>query len=1080
MPIKIPQLPAIPSGTVTGQTAIPVAKTSSDPKTYKMTLNQTLTWLQANGVGAGYSGFSGFGGYSGFSGATGATGAAGANGINGATIGLVIAVDPSRVFYFRPDNTTSYGTSAVTITALTQNLTATSGNPVSFTITRYNSGGSLISTNTYSGSGAGYNTIGYTVTQFGSAQTALVSASYTSGSNIFSDTEQLLRVTDGQAGDPALVGVLTNYSVALPATPSGYVSDYSLATGQFLVYYGTTIIPPGSLTFNYTQNGVTGSLNSSTGIYQINSIPDGTASGSLGMTATYGSQTVSATFTVTKSKQGTAGTAKSLRINLNKNLFRFNNSVPTIATDSITATALLDNITPLTSSTTINWTATLYNASNSPSAFTLTSVPGSSATKVLPISAFSNNSAAVECVINASIDDISTVTYGDSQSVIRIDDGTNATFGSLTNENASINAASDGTVNVSLSALSGDFIVYEGGTDVTASASGFGLYDTINGGGSTLTFVTGAYGAVANRYKVTAIGATLNVSFILSAVYNGTTIYKTFNVAKVVAGPQGDTGAGPVYQGTYSNTATYYYIPSVRTDIVLYSGSYYKTKNAAKSGSAGWGTPGSTPADWESFGASFDSVATNLLLTQDALIGRFLNMGGNTGGANQNTAIRSYSVTPTISASKSGGTLVMTGNGFYMGFPTDHAINSGNDAVFYIGNGTGASSNYMLWDGDLLKIQGNVEIAALSGMGIYSGKTSFSSTTAGFRLGVENNGVGKFSVGDSSNYLKWDGSQLLVSGNISITGGNAATQSYVNSTVSSSNSALSASVNDINAKVWTDSKGLLVAPAGAGSPSTSGLYLGASNLGYWNGSTYKTYMDNTGNFYLNGTGTNSLLWNGTSLTINGAISAIDGNFYAGNSGATKYLKWDGSSVTVKGVETVDGIVVTSGIGMRYNQDGGVFTITGGTGNGTNYGAQIDLAGINYGGTSNGGQLVLQAGEGTNSTVIIRTNIAGTSPARYGVDRVKVETNGLVTIQRNQSLGGSYTLKAGSLHIEGNLGVGTTPADSGTGGSQGDVAINGTLTIEGGNVVGSNSYGNRTIQSGGSPTGGNNGDIYYIY
>lgn len=997
MPIKIPQLPSIPAGTITGQTSIPVAKTSSDPKTYKMSLDQTLTWLLANGVGAGFSGYSGFSGsagtngFSGYSGATGATGPSGTNGVDGATRGLIIVADPTRVFYFRSDNTTSYGASAVTITAITQNLSPTVGNPVVFTITRYNSAGSLISTNTYNGSGANYNTINYTVTQFGSAQTALVSAAYTSGTDLYADTEQLIRLTDGLSGIPgenSLVGVLTNYSVALPSTPSGYVSNYSLATGQFLVYSGTNLIPPGSLTFNYTQNGITGSLNSSTGIYQITSIPDVSESGSLDMTATYGSKTVSATFTVTKSKQGTAGTAKSLTLNLNKNLFRFNNGSPTVSSDSITATAFLDNITPLASTTTINWTATLYNTSYSPSAFTLTSVPGNSAVKILPITAFSNNPGAIECVINATIDDITSVTYGDSQSVLRIDDGTNGTngtsgtsgtnaiFGSLTNDNASINAASDGTVNVSLSALSGDFIVYSGGTDVTLSAVGFGLYDTINGGGSTLTFVTGAYGSKTNRYKVTNIGATLNVSFILSAAYNGTTIYKTFNVAKVVAGPQGDTGAGPVYQGTYSGSSTYYFIPGVRTDIVLYSGSYYKTKNAAKSGSAGWGVPSSTPADWESFGASFESVATNLLLTQDALVGRFLNMGGDTGGANQTTAIRSYSVTPTVSASWSGSQTIMTGNGFYMGFPTAKAINSGNDAVFFVGNGFGNSSNYMFWDGDKLKIQGLLEIAALSGMAIYSGKDSFTSTNPGFRLGLENDGTAKFLIGDSSKSLSWNGSTLTTTG---------------------------ASQN----------------------------------------------LANNGNLYLNKLNPNSTtagFWLGLSA----------GNAYFTVGSNDSYLKYDDSTnrVIIKGTETVDGIYVSSSIGMRYINDTGVYTINGGSENGSDNGAQIDLAGSSFPVGGNGqtvaGALVLQAGSPTGGIPTSAANIYfRTGPVGVGALSATPKLRSIIRYD-------------GEFAISPN---------------EGDPA---TLTLSG-NYVGSNSFGDRIVDTTApvTTTGYSNGDIWLV-
>ena len=60
-----------------------------------------------------------------------------------------------------------------------------------------------------------------------------------------------------------------------------------------------------------------------------------------------------------------------------------------------------------------------------------------------------------------------------------------------------------------------------------------------------------------------------------------------------------------------------------------------------------------------------------------------------------------------------------------------------------------------------------------------------------------------------------------------------------------------------------------------GSPSSSGLYLGADYLGYYNGSEWKTYMDSSGNFYLSGSGVHHLSWNGTTLEIRGSLNADD-------------------------------------------------------------------------------------------------------------------------------------------------------------------------------------------------------------
>ena len=54
--------------------------------------------------------------------------------------------------------------------------------------------------------------------------------------------------------------------------------------------------------------------------------------------------------------------------------------------------------------------------------------------------------------------------------------------------------------------------------------------------------------------------------------------------------------------------------------------------------------------------------------------------------------------------------------------------------------------------------------------------------------------------------------------------------------------------------------------AAVGAPA-SGLHLGSDKMGYYDGSGWKTYMDNTGKFYLAGAGTNGLTWDGTDLSI---------------------------------------------------------------------------------------------------------------------------------------------------------------------------------------------------------------------
>ncbi len=83
------------------------------------------------------------------------------------------------------------------------------------------------------------------------------------------------------------------------------------------------------------------------------------------------------------------------------------------------------------------------------------------------------------------------------------------------------------------------------------------------------------------------------------------------------AGASGPSGPGVVYRGPFDNALRYYYT-ATRRDIVVYGGNFYLANNPAKSGLTTWGAP--TGSDWTPFGAQFSSVATAILLAENATI----------------------------------------------------------------------------------------------------------------------------------------------------------------------------------------------------------------------------------------------------------------------------------------------------------------------------------------------------------------------------------------------------------------------------------------------------------------------------
>jgi hypothetical protein len=159
--------------------------------------------------------------------------------------------------------------------------------------------------------------------------------------------------------------------------------------------------------------------------------------------------------------------------------------------------------------------------------------------------------------------------------------------------------------------------------------------------------------------------------------------------------------------------------------------------------------------------------------------------------------------------------------------------------------------------------------------------------TSNTHLGYHSGGTWKTYMSDNGSFyltssvvgggfLAWDAADatLQIQGSINITGGNAATQTYASGAAFTSANGVSASLAP---SIFTDSSGKIRRPPTI-TPATSGLYIGSTNMGYYNGSAWKTYMSDTGNFYLDGA-TGSLSWiaDTDTLEINGVINVIGGN-----------------------------------------------------------------------------------------------------------------------------------------------------------------------------------------------------------
>ncbi len=214
--------------------------------------------------------------------------------------------------------------------------------------------------------------------------------------------------------------------------------------------------------------------------------------------------------------------------------------------------------------------------------------------------------------------------------------------------------------------------------------------------------------------------------------------------------------------------------------------------------------------------------------------------------------------------------------------------------------------------------------------------------------------------------IKWDGTDLTLTGAINITGLSTL------ATVATSGSYADLASRPINQATGS----LLLAPA----PSGSGLFLGNSHMGYYAGGAWKTYIDSSGNFKMVGS-SGTLEWNGSALYIGtGNFNNTNTAFYVDHNGQFSLknkLVWDGSTLDITGTleaSTIGsgGLYVSSVIGLRYIDDNGVFTITGGGDNGYAHGGQIDLqgTGLNNG---NAGCVVISAGNHADGQIHFRTS-----------------------------------------------------------------------------------------------------------
>jgi hypothetical protein len=198
-----------------------------------------------------------------------------------------------------------------------------------------------------------------------------------------------------------------------------------------------------------------------------------------------------------------------------------------------------------------------------------------------------------------------------------------------------------------------------------------------------------------------------------------------------------------------------------------------------------------------------------------------------------------------------------------------------------------------------------------------------------------------------------------------------------------------------------------VKSAGIGYSGTDFTSSGASG-GFFLGNTQAEGSAELYQFFIGNPSANFLRWNGTDLIINGKVGVPTG----------------------ANVDTDAGLEINSGFGIRRSSKDKVLTITGGNGNGITYGAQIDLCGTEFMGSSGlaEGQLILSAGYDSTLTsvnpsrdgcIIFRTSRE--SNANIGVQRLRIDLDGTVrVVDAGNANAGAPDDGAGNLIVDNSV------------------------------------------------------------
>ncbi|MEJ2286585.1 MAG: hypothetical protein P8X85_23665, partial [Desulfobacterales bacterium] len=427
-------------------------------------------------------------------------------------------------------------------------------------------------------------------------------------------------VEDGTDGDNAVdpvIGVLTNEAHVVATLANGTGFSLTSAGGTFQVWQGVTDVTGSGPTYTVVGGATNGanhelttdnlkmSINQTTGVYTLTD--DGgwnEDDTSFTLRATYATVDVDRTYTISKSRTGSAGeSAKSLRITSDGNIFLYTGFWSIVLPESIDFTAV-----QVGSTEQVSWRTQEWNGSDWVNTATNRMSPLTGLSSTLSRAGFeAENEDSLRVV--AEFDDGGIWT--DSQTIYKTRFGTDTAAVWLTNEAHTVTTAFDGS-GYSFVDAGGTMKCYEGATDVTTDSLTTYSLPNGSGGGGTWT-ETKASGLIMTLnestgvYSLSGTWASNDEIFTLRCTRRGSDYDRQYTIAKSKAG---EAGAGAILISVEADSQNFRY--DAAGDLVAPDTINFTANQQGSTGQVSWKTQKWVTNEWV-------DTATNRMTTLTGL-----------------------------------------------------------------------------------------------------------------------------------------------------------------------------------------------------------------------------------------------------------------------------------------------------------------------------------------------------------------------------------------------------------------------------------------------------------------------------